>query len=569
VWLGLDWVIWVVLVGYFITMIMIGWWSRRVADTQEGYLVGNRRFGVISMIMHAFGAGTNPGDAAGVISKTVAGGASGIWVSWMWMFGTPFYWLIAPIIRRMRALTMADYFHQRFSGSAAVLYVCAATVGMTVCLASVLLATTRTVQGMMGMMGIPTEDNWFFGILLIMTIAFMLYGYWGGIVAAVRTDVIQGFMIIILSFIAVPAALGLETVGSLGTMNATVSAQKGAGYLDLFGGGFSMGSVILLCINAPLVALALPHLVTVAGAGKTVWESRVGFACGNMLKRICTIGWSVLGLAWLAHLCHQGTPITSEVADAAFGDSIRHLLPPLLQGLMLACVMAAAMSSGDAFQVTVAGLISQNIYRQYINPKADDKKTLLVTKIAGLVIVFASLGIAIHMRDSVVRTIMVYFNILALTGIPVAIGLVWRRMNTPGVFASILGASLIFYLLRNEAVQKFLGQQLGDSYSQIASELKIGLPIATGIVAGIVASLLTRKPDSEQVDRFFSKIYTPVGSEDKLGQPLDEAVPPSQRLCTAGGLFIVKPARQSWVGFLAVLAACVACVVIMLAILKA
>ena len=33
---------------------------------------------------------------------------------------------------------------------------------------------------------------------------------------------------------------------------------------------------------------------------------------------------------------------------------------------MLACVLAAAMSSGDAFQVTVAGLFSQNIYRVFI-----------------------------------------------------------------------------------------------------------------------------------------------------------------------------------------------------------
>ena len=60
----------------------------------------------------------------------------------------------------------------------------------------------------------------------------------------------------------------------------------------------------------------------------------------------------------------------------------------------------------------------------------------------------------------------------------------------------------------------------------------------------------------------------PIGAEDKLELPLDEAVPVSQRWITAGGLFIVKPSRQSWVGFVITLGICVACVLVMLALLK-
>ncbi len=89
--LGLHIEIWVVLVIYFCAMLGLGWWSKRRIHSQEGYLLGNRQFGVAMMVMHSFGAGTHPGAPAGVMSKTVTGGASGIWVSWMWMFGTPFY----------------------------------------------------------------------------------------------------------------------------------------------------------------------------------------------------------------------------------------------------------------------------------------------------------------------------------------------------------------------------------------------------------------------------------------------------------------------------------------------
>src|SRR3989304_8675333 len=143
---GLHYAIWLILIFYFVGMLLIGWWSKRGITSQEGYLLGKRQFGVPMMIMHAFGAGTHPGNIAGVMSETVVSGASGIWVSWMWMFGTPFYWIIAPVVRRMRCLTLADFFQERFSRAASVMYIIVAAVGMVVFLARVLLSITRTSQ---------------------------------------------------------------------------------------------------------------------------------------------------------------------------------------------------------------------------------------------------------------------------------------------------------------------------------------------------------------------------------------------------------------------------------------
>jgi len=556
--LGLDTVIWVILVLYFAGMLLLGWWSKKGIADQEGYLLGNRKFGVSMMIMHAFGAGTNPGDTAGVVSGAVRSGASGIWVSWMWMFGTPFYWLIAPIIRRMRCLTLADYFEERFGHGAAVLYTLVATVGMTMCLASVLLATTRTVQGMMGKTTGDAADAWFYGILLSVTVTFVLYGYWGGIVAAVRTDMVQGLMIIVLSVLAIPAALQLAEVGGLGGMRTAVDqAGRAAGsthYLSLKNPDvFDLWTVIALCLCAPLTALALPHLVSVCGAGRTEWEGRMGFVGGNMLKRICTIGWCILGLCWLAHLAKTGVTVDRAVADASFGDAIRNLLAPALQGLMLACVMAAAMSSGDAFQITVAGLFSQNIYRVHIRADADEKHLVHVTRVTGVIVVAASVLFALA-AGGVVKAIMMYFGILALVGLSTAMGMLWRRMNQTGMYGATGVALVVFFAVR--------------LVPGIPKAAIFALPIFAGLLGGILGSLLTRPPDPQRIEKFFRKIHTPIGQEDKLNLPLDEVVPPDRRLLTAGGLFIVKPSTQSWVGFLVTLAICIGCVVTMVTLLS-
>ena len=556
--LGLHYAIWIVLLLYFAGMLALGWWSKRGIDSQEGYLLGHRRFGSFMMVMHSFGAGTHPGAPAGVISKTVSSGASGIWVSWMWMFGTPFYWIIAPVVRRMRYLTVADYYEQRFGRAASVLYIAVAMAGMTVFLASVLLATTRTVQGMMGtayaegtalQVSARQSEIWFFGILIAITAVFIVYSYWGGILAAIRTDAVQGLMIIALSFLAIPAALRLEAVAGMGGVRETLAARSGpaAGYLSLFDAKqFNIWAVILLSVNAPLSMLAFPHLMSVCGAGRTEWEGRVGFTYGNILKRLCTIGWCVLGLCWLTYLFNTRAAIHP---DAAFGDSIRALLSPALQGVMLACVMAAAMSSGDAVQVTLGGLFSQNIYRPYVKPDADERQLLRVTRLTGLAVALISLVVAILMRSSIVRTILDYFNILSLIGISTAMGILWRRMNSVGVFCATIAAVLAFVLTRYVL--------------HCPREIVTGVPVFVGILGGIVGSLLTKPTPPEKIEQFFKRIYVPIGQEQRLNLSLDEAVPPSGRWLTWGGLFIVKPSRQSWVGFLVTLGICLAAVLFM------
>ena len=75
--LGLHYSIWIVLGLYFAGMLLLGWRSKHGIKNQEGYLLGNRRFGWPMMVMHAFGAGTHPGNVAGVMSQGVVSGGCG------------------------------------------------------------------------------------------------------------------------------------------------------------------------------------------------------------------------------------------------------------------------------------------------------------------------------------------------------------------------------------------------------------------------------------------------------------------------------------------------------------
>jgi hypothetical protein len=130
-------------------------------------------------------------------------------------------------------------------------------------------------------------------------------------------------------------------------------------------------------------------------------------------------------------------------------------------------------------------------------------------------------------------------------------------MNSTGMFCSTIAAVLTFVLTRYII-----------EYTRDIRAITIGAPILAGVAGGIVGSLVTRPPSAETIEKFFRKIYVPIGAEDRLELPLDEAVPESQRLTTAGGLFLVKPSRQSWIGFVVTLGICIACVLVMLALLR-
>ena len=114
--------------------------------------------------------------------------------------------------------------------------------------------------------------------------------------------------------------------------------------------------------------------------GRSERAGRVGQTYGSMVKRFCTIGWALTGLIVAAMLV-GGTKLDDK--ELAFGYACRHLLGPGLVGLMVACVLAANMSTCSNFMVNAGALFTQNLYTHYIRPNANDKELLLVGQFSG------------------------------------------------------------------------------------------------------------------------------------------------------------------------------------------
>ncbi len=527
--LGLAFWDWVALVLYLLGITILGIATRTTIRTREDFFMAGRRFGKILMIFHSFGAGTHTEQAVAVSGACYRNGISGIWVQWQWMFTTPFYWLLAPIFRRSRSLTTADVYHDRYGPSAATLFVIVSAFTMTMNIGIMLQGTGLVISSMTG--GEISQT----AAVLLMTVSFLIYGTAGGIVAAVLTDLVQGIFILVLSFLMVPFALW--TVGGFEGLRAALPP----GGLDLVSTQqITLFVIAFLSFNSMVGIVAQSQVMATTSAGKTEWEGRVGMTYGNFLKRICTLGWALIGVCCIVMYPHLTGGMETE---KAFGYAVADLLPVGLRGIMLASIMAAAMSTCDALMVATSGLITENIYRSRLRPGLTEEHYLKVGRITAVVIVVTAWYFSSVFR-TVLEGIFTFFQLTASIGVSFWIGILWRRMNTTGVFVSFVVSVLTLFVVKN---YMFPVQVYGTAPA-IAYQTAVFLPI--GILAAWLASILSTPMDSQKVDRFFVKIHTPIGQEQKLDRPLDEAVPQNQRLIDWGGLFIVKPSTESWVGFL-------------------
>jgi Na+/proline symporter len=101
---------------------VLGVWQVRKIKGAGDYFAGGRKFNKFMMIMHMLGTGTHADDPVGVAGASYQWGWAGIWYTYVFLFVTPFYRIIAPFFRRSRYLTTSDFFEGRYGPSLAMIY---------------------------------------------------------------------------------------------------------------------------------------------------------------------------------------------------------------------------------------------------------------------------------------------------------------------------------------------------------------------------------------------------------------------------------------------------------------
>ena len=423
----------IVLFGYFILITGFGIWISGRIKSSDGYFRGERKFRWWVMIGQAFGVGTHAEMPVAQTGATFSNGFATIWYQWKNMLITPFYWLIAPFYRRSERTTVGEIIEDRYGSGMGLAYSVFAISFFILSMGVMLQGAAKVISVASGNLISPNM------VVLLMTIAFLIYSFIGGLIAAAYTDFIQSFLIITLSVLLIP--LGLREINGFSGMREVLPDN----FFDLFNSasGIDAFTIAMLAVNGIVGITAQPHMVSMCATGNTERAGRVGQTFGSLVKRLITIGWALTGLVVAAMVIKSN--VTLPDPEMAFGYACNVLLMPGLVGLMLAAIVASNMSSCSNFMVNTGALFTQNFYKKYVNPSAEDKKLLWVGRYSGLGLSILAVLFALSVKN-VLHAFLFVETLAAFMGIIFLGGVIWKRATRYGAGAAVLVSFIVYYI---------------------------------------------------------------------------------------------------------------------------
>jgi len=530
----LDWII-IGLYGVF--MFGVAFWAFRKIKDPGGFLVGGRKLGKPMMIAASFAGGTNASHPMGVAASAFKNGLAGIWLSLTWMLITPFFWLYPPLVRRLRIVTMADIVRMRFGQGmnylfkVVVLLTGPISMGLGIKGAAIVLEV---------MTGGNIEGFWAEAAIAVPTLGYTLLG---GVVAAYATDIWQGLLIVVLSFLLIPFAIsaagGMEALDAqIADEFTTLVASASGEYTPWWIFWFAIGCMFSAVLSS----------VGGASAAANEFDSRMG-VFGSIIKRFCTLGWGMVGLFSIALFTGHELldPSVPGSANNVFPVASGALLPIGLRGLMVASMLAAVMSSLDAGVLNFGGNFVNNFYQEHFVKNASAQHYLLVTRITAVVGMLLGWWVASGVKDIVQFTIFVE-PLNSMTGVAILTALLWRRTTGAGAIASVLVAAPLFLAANKPSLMipgtetaffdlfhlRPIADWMSGLYGIDLTDVANGFINAEGVLTKlpvqiaypmyilptlftlIVVSLLTQQHNKRAVDEFYCRLDTPVGEEHKI-----------------------------------------------------
>ena len=534
---------WAVLAGYFIGITSFGLWLARKTRTSGGYFLGERKLPWWVMVGQAFGTGTHAEQPVAQAGATFDQGFATIWFQWKNMLITPLYWLMAPWYRRSERTTVAEIIEDRYGRKLAFAYTLFG-------LASFVLSQGVMLKGAGKVISVATGGQIISanGVVLVMTVAFLLYSFFGGLIASAYTDFVQSFLIILLSFMLIP--LGLREVGGFAGMRKALPAD----FFNLYSSvsGMNAFTIAMLALNGFVGITAQPHMLSMCATGATERAGRVGQTYGAMTKRVCTIGWALTGLIAATLVFQRGVKLPD--AEQAFGYASRELLGPGWVGLMVACVLAANMSACSNLMVNSGALFTRNLWLSYANPSANDRQLLWAGRLSGLMLTSAAILFALTIGN-VLQAFLFMETLAALFGVMFLGGILWRRANRFGAGAATVVAFASYYAALylttcapgtaarpvdlSLACARLIASGNWWAHLQTGQWMLVykwlpgpfGFAMLLSFSTLVIVSLLTKSEDSVRLEAFFDRMRRSTDLENlPNGQPKPLAADRGQEL---------------------------------------
>jgi Na+/proline symporter len=415
------------ILGYLALQVAIGVWVARRIHSESDFLVAGRSLGypllVFSVFATWFGAESVMASSARVHregfalteAEPVAYGVCLV------LAGLVF---AAPLWRR-GLTTFADFFRERYSRGVEL-------AAALIMIPSSLFWAGAQLRGFAHVLGTVTPFD--ATLLLVAAAVFcVVYTTFGGLLADVITDMVQG-VVIVIGLAALALAVVLRR-GGVGATIATIAPER-VNVLEHAGGLTTLGVLEEWAI--PVVgSVVAVELVSRMIAARTATVARTGTAIAGLAYIAVGllpvfIGLGSLGLA-------PGLDETEEFLPAL----ARSLLPDAVFVLFAGAIVSAILSTVNTILLTSSGLVSHNLVAPALG--IDDDKAKLWLARAG-VAVFGAVALVLALTGAGIGALVEQASAFGSAGVVVvtAFGLFsgWGGPRT--ALVTLLGGLVIY-----------------------------------------------------------------------------------------------------------------------------
>ena len=324
----------------------------------------------------------------------------------------------------------------------------------------------------------------------------ILYAVFGGIIAGLYTDVIQGFIMAFASVALFWIALSIAGDGSFtaGPGNITrafydADMSEAVGPWGVLGPMACLGYFFLFAIGGS----GQPHVITKYFMVRDDKAVRWSLPLTTVAYTLCILLWMTVGFT-MKYLVITGKaaalPIGQE--DNAAPLFVLNHAPAWLAGIVFAGLFAAIMSTADSFLNIGAGVFVRDMPRVFLRRKISGELFWARTATIGLAVSATLFALWARQHGDLIAILGTFgWGLFAAAFVPVvAIGFNWKRATWQGAAAATI-VGLVFNLGLD-----LLGKYPKDApFYKIPGSVSIGVvALLASILALIVVSFLTPPP---------------------------------------------------------------------------
>ncbi|MBR3196628.1 MAG: sodium/proline symporter PutP [Clostridia bacterium] len=467
----------IIFIIYFLFMIGIGlyFFLKSKGNNEKDYFLGGRKMGPWVSALSAGASDMSAWVLMGLPASIYLLGMGQTWIAIGLLLGYALSWIFeAPRLRRFSieandSITIPQYLTNRFLASHGVLRIICAIifiVAYTVYAASSIKACGTLFHTVIG---IDATVAMYIAAAII-----ILYTFLGGFKAVSWTDFFQGMLMLAALMIAPIFALVLVNSGS------AVSHPLPDGFMSFA----SDWRDIVSGLGWGLGYFGMPHIIVRFMAIRSNKELKKSSVIG--------ISWTTVILTMSALAAVAGRLLLGEIEDSStvFITMARTIFPPVISGILLSAILAAAMSTADSQLLASASAFASDVYKPVFRKKASDKEMLWISRAVVMVIAVAALVIAANPKSGTIMGLVenAWGMFGAAFGPVILLSLFWKKLHFAGAVAGISVGALVdilwLILLKGTGIYE----------------------IVPGFIAGLLAAVIVSKiagdPSKEVQDLF-------------------------------------------------------------------